>query len=607
MIQIYVAGHKASQKIPGDTFIPIHVGKRGANNSFCLCGDDAGDHISHKNDTFCELTALYWIWKNTSGQDYVGLFHYRRHLNLSNIEFSENEWGVVEYNNIDEDYYINNGLTDNGVVETLTDYDLILPKKWDVSNAGSTSMRDHYKNGSEHFIDDYDNALKILKKKYPDYAPYIVSVNESRSGYFTNMFIMKREYFDKYCDWLFDILFELEKCTDISSYSVQERRIYGYISEWLFNVFVEKLIADNDHLRVKTVQRTFIVNTDEHPDPVPSFRENIVPIVMAVNDEFLPYAGVTILSILKNSSQKKNYDIFIFDGGISDQNKFMLKNMLKDYSHVSINYLNPSILFSGLDLPVHMHFSRDIYYRLYIPELFKAFDKIIYIDGDTIVKGDLSKLLEVDMGGAHIAAVKDCVMAGFRKFKTPSLRTTGALEAEAYLTQYLGMKDVSAYFQSGLIVFNIEKSSSQVSKIKKILETGKRYWFPDQDILNLVYEGKVHFLDARWNVFHGNGDLKTFFDRLPAGIRNDFFKSRQDPFVIHFAGEKKPWLVPEIDFAEEFWAVARNTPWYEKMLLNLANKKSISYPVYQSQKFSRVILRPFENALRKVRKKIKSL
>lgn len=607
MIQIYVAGHKASLKIPGDTFIPIHVGKRGANNSFCLCGDDVGDHISHKNDTFCELTALYWIWKNTSEQDYVGLFHYRRHLNLSKFEFSENEWGVVEYHTIDEDYYINNGLTDKGVVETLADYDLILPKKWDVGNAGSTSMRDHYKNGSEHFIDDYDNAVKILEKKYPDYAPYIARVNESRSGYFTNMFIMKREYFDKYCDWLFDILFELEKHTDISIYSVQERRIYGYISEWLFNIFVEKLIADNAQLRVKTVQRTFIVNTDERPDPVPSFRENIVPIVMAVNDEFLPYAGVTIISILENSSKKKNYDVFIFDGGISEQNKLMLKNMLKHYSHVSINYLNPSNLFSGLHLPVHMHFSKDIYYRLYIPEVFKAFEKIIYIDGDTIVKGDLSKLLEVDMGGAHIAAVKDCVMAGFRKFQTPSLPFTGALEAEAYLTQYLGMKDVSAYFQSGLIVFNIEKSGSHVSKIKKILEAGKRYWFPDQDILNLVYEGKVHFLDARWNVFHGNGDLKTFFDRLPAGIRDDFFKSRQDPFVIHYAGEKKPWLVPGIDFAEEFWAVARNTPWYEKMIFNLADKKSNSHPVNQSQKFNRVVLRPFENALRKIRKRIKSI
>ncbi|MGC0055115.1 DUF4422 domain-containing protein [Brucella pituitosa] len=570
-IEIYVAGHKDSTQIPGETFIPIHVGRNGATASFCNIGDDTGDNISSKNDTFCELTALYWIWKNTSGQDYVGLFHYRRHMNLSFNAEEENKWGVVEYDRIDDNYIDINQLMSTGAVNCVDRYDIVLPKEWDVTNAGSISMYDHFDNGPDHNIADYDKALAILKKSDPSYSPFIHKVNKSTSGYFTNMFIMKRDLFDNYCDWLFNILFSLEKKLDISGYSVQERRIFGFISEWLFNIYIEKLRFDQPSLKIKTAQRTFIKDTTPRPNPVPYYSSNFTAIVMAFNDGFTPYAGTALRSIADTANPQHNYDIILFDGAISERNKILIMRSVQSFQNIHIRFINPNAIFNTLVLPTHLHITKDTYYRLLIPEIFTNYQRIIYLDGDMIIKNDVSLLNEISMENRSIAAVRDCVMTGFRKFQTKSI--PDGLETEIYLKTRLGMRDPSSYFQAGVIVYNIGKSKQKINTIKEILASGEQYWFMDQDILNKVYQDDVIYLDSRWNVFHGNGNTKTFFESLPAASRDEYFSSRKDPFIIHYAGEKKPWIVADIDFAEDFWSAARSTPWYEGMLFQLLHPK----------------------------------
>lgn len=574
--EIYIAGHKDFESPKGSSFIPIHVGRRGMPPTFCKIGDDTGDNISEKNDTFCELTALYWIWKNTQDQDYVGLFHYRRHLNLSLTHLEENIHGVIEYKFIDEEYIDDTQLTDIGIQVAVKNFDLILPTQWNVNNAGSLTMLDHYRRGDAHFINDYKTAIEIIKNKYPEFTPFIAKVNKSKSGYFTNIFIAKRHIFDNYCAWLFDILFDLEKRLELSNYSVQERRVFGYISEWLFNIYIQKYMFDNPSIKVKHLQRTFVHNTNTYTVPPEADAKDII-ICMACNDRFTPYAGTTILSILENSSKEFNYNFYLFDGSISNKNKERLLYIISRHKNSKLNFIDPIPIFNSLKLPVHMHFSRDIYYRLYIPEIFKNNKKVIYIDSDVIVNKDISELFNTDMLGKSIAAVKDCVMSGFIKFKTKSPITTGSLEAEEYLKLYLGMKDPALYFQSGVLLFDINKSARKINQIKSHLENGKIYWFPDQDILNAVYEGDVHFIDQRWNVFHGNGHTKSFYEKLPASMRNNYFNSRNDPFIIHYAGENKPWTVFDVDFSEEFWNIARKTPWFESMLFDLYKSTSGSH------------------------------
>ena len=95
-------------------------------------------------------------------------------------------------------------------------------------------------NSVYHHERDLDTTRHVIKQLYPEYLPYFDETMNSSVGYFTNMFVLKRELFEQYSQWLFDVLGEVEKRVDISSYDVQERRVFGYLSERLFNVWLAK-------------------------------------------------------------------------------------------------------------------------------------------------------------------------------------------------------------------------------------------------------------------------------------------------------------------------------------------------------------------------------
>jgi len=571
-IEIYVVGHKVSESIPSHgVFIPIQVGQ---GESFCSVRDNTGDNIAAKNDSFCELTALYWIWKNTSGQDYVGLFHYRRHLNLSSELYKENKWGFSEYKRIDSVYLQQNELTDQAVKMLVPNYDIILPKKWDVRNGRSkwTSIERHYELASHHFISDYKQAIAILKAKYPSYSLYADKVNMGSRAYFCNMFIMRRDMFDKYCEWLFSILFELKAKLNISSYSAQEKRVFGYISERLFSIYIEKLCADIPQLKVKTLQRTFIEYTESMPKPLPFYKTNNIGIAMAFNDTYASAASVTICSIIEHASPDKNYDINILASSISPESKRILERTIDGIKNFNIRWVNIDFLPIPETAFTHLHFSKDVYSRLFIPSMFSAYEKLIYIDADMVALKDVADLYKIDLGEKALGVVRCSCMAAFCEFKVKSYPY--GIEARAYLTDILHLANPDDYFQAGIILFSIANALKKQDIIASIVSKGIKYWYLDQDILNSTYQGNVVFVDPRWNVFNEKSDTPLFVSKLPAAEKNIYPQARETPFVIHFAGPDKPWLRTKGDFPEIFWQYARKTPFYESLLKTfLANSQ----------------------------------
>ncbi|HHQ4314478.1 TPA: DUF4422 domain-containing protein, partial [Serratia fonticola] len=170
-IKIYTCHHKPSAFLDSSLIQPIHVGKANVLNEIGCAGDNTGDNISFKNPFYCELTAHYWVWKNADPADYIGFMHYRRHFNFSeNQQAQEDNWGVVNYERIDEQYQVQYGLNDKDITNCLDGVDIILPKKWDVSAAGSKNNYQHYKVSEHLHIEDYDAALAILSELYPEYT-----------------------------------------------------------------------------------------------------------------------------------------------------------------------------------------------------------------------------------------------------------------------------------------------------------------------------------------------------------------------------------------------------------------------------------------------------
>ena len=221
-IKIIVATHKSYQMPEDEVYFPIHVGADSNKNETPYTKDNTGDNISIKNPNFCELTGLYWVWKNLKN-DYIGLVHYRRHLTMSKKKYKTEE---EKFKNV---------LKGKEIDELLNTTDIILPKKrkYYIEN-----LYDHYKHTM--YIEPLDITRDIIKEKYPDYLNEFDKLHKRTSAHMFNMFVMKKEILDKYCAWLFDILFELEKRVDNSKYDAFHGRFYGRVSELLFDVWLNK-------------------------------------------------------------------------------------------------------------------------------------------------------------------------------------------------------------------------------------------------------------------------------------------------------------------------------------------------------------------------------
>ena len=183
-------------------------------------GDDTGDNISDKNPFFCELTGLYWLWKNTDSE-YVGMVHYRRYFRSLKKCHGRNRMNYI--------------LQEPEVIRLLQKHDIILPRK---RYYVIETLYTHYSH--THYAEHLECMRNILLEKEKSYVPVFDKVMKRRSAHMYNMFIAKREICDEYCQWLFPLLLELEEQIDPATYNPYQARLIGRVGELLLDVWIEK-------------------------------------------------------------------------------------------------------------------------------------------------------------------------------------------------------------------------------------------------------------------------------------------------------------------------------------------------------------------------------
>lgn len=225
---IYIITHKKFKQSTEDGYKSILVGAY-KNHCFGDFYDDEGENISDKNAHYCELTGVYWIWKHIK-DDYVGIVHYRRYFS------NAIRYGVIA--------------PEKALKKKLQKYDIILP----FVSVLPQSVDIHYceESGLEK---DLVRVREILKRKCSEYLETYDTFMRGNRIHFFNMMVCRKELFDDYCQWLFDILFELEKEVDYSDYNDYQKRIFGFLSERLLNVYVQQ-----NHLKVFEMG---VINTEE--------------------------------------------------------------------------------------------------------------------------------------------------------------------------------------------------------------------------------------------------------------------------------------------------------------------------------------------------------
>ncbi len=235
-VKIIVAAHKNYQMPSDNMYLPLHVGAEGKFDydgsplDFGFIKDNTGDNISELNPCFCELTGLYWAWKNLHA-DFIGLVHYRRYFSLSKKNATLD--GVLTYDQLKP--YLNQAK-------------IIVPQK---RRYYIETLYSHY--AHTHYAQHLDETRRILQEMHPVYFDFYDRVLTQRSGYMFNMMIMRQDWLDHYCNWIFPIISELKKRVNADNLSDFQSRFGGRVSEIIFNVWLAY------QLECKNLQKSDVV------------------------------------------------------------------------------------------------------------------------------------------------------------------------------------------------------------------------------------------------------------------------------------------------------------------------------------------------------------
>lgn len=296
---------------------------------------------------------------------------------------------------------------------------------------------------------------------------------------------------------------------------------------------------------------------------------NEISIVYSCNDKYIPFAYMSILSLLDNVKQPNKYHIYILCSDVSVTNKKFFQHLEKE--NVSIQFVDvtqikekyPDNLFS-----LSCHFSVETYYRFFLAQLFPNLDKVLYIDVDTLIQKDVAELYCFDVSNNYIGATRDCEI--IRDSHTASSHY------KDYIKNTLGIKNINQYFQAGVMIVNLKKwrQDNLQYKLLERLKEIRTPLFVDQDILNSVCQDKVAFIEQNWNyTWHIPLLDKTYYKNIGKPYNRDFELSKENPYIIHFCGQNfKPMDYPFLFEAKLFWKYARQSPFYEELLFQTIKK-----------------------------------
>ena len=267
-------------------------------------------------------------------------------------------------------------------------------------------------------------------------------------------------------------------------------------------------------------------------------------IVLAANECWMEHLAVTIVSILKNSDKADEFKFYIFSNDINEKTRKHLLQ-LKKIKDFEIEFLDISDDdFS--ELPTRLHYTKQMYYRLKIPEYVNA-DRALYLDTDIIVRKSLRELYFQDLGDSSAAVVEDIMIgrsAGYHPHQ------------ERVVTEN--------YFNSGMILWNINKIKNEnlcqraVDFVVKEIDNFRYY---DQDALNKTFDGACIWLDKKFN-FQYNPGYRF--------VREKYDEIKDLIVVLHFVSDQKPWnLRPRIIFGLEYYSYVLYTYWRKDIVKNV--------------------------------------
>ena len=287
----------------------------------------------------------------------------------------------------------------------------------------------------------------------------------------------------------------------------------------------------------------------------PVFTENFVPICFSANDKYIPLLSVELASIIEHSSNEKNYDIVILTTGVNDENQFRLMSQIKYLPNFSIRFVNVGPAIYGYNFYLdsrltNTKYSSEIYFRVLTPTIMQDYDYVIFCDADLVVLDDISKLLDYDYSKNLVGAVRD--------YEGIANCYNNNYDRTKYRITELGIKSFDNYFVSGVMIFNIKKFNKLWTE-KQLLDlaVSKKWTQYDQDLLNYICKDDVKIIDAEYDFVE---DIENIYHSLPQNLLSEYEKSEKNPKIIHYSGNRKPWINISSSYNKYFWSYAEKCP-----------------------------------------------
>lgn len=265
--------------------------------------------------------------------------------------------------------------------------------------------------------------------------------------------------------------------------------------------------------------------------------EKEIPIFFSTDNNYVPFLDVTIRSLIANASKEYKYHIVVLNTGLDAEKTDKIKAMENENFKIEFADISYAIKDIRDKLPNEQHFGLATWYRLFIQSLFPQYDKILYLDCDIIVLGDISELYNTDLEDNYIAGVIEHWILHSPVFSYYTKKAVGIESKE--------------YINAGIMVIDLKKfrENEIEQKFVKLINT---YNFdvidPDQSYINFLCHGKIKYLPFEWN--------RTPLETVPC----------DSPKIVHYALGSKPWHNPDMFLGYHFWEYAKDSPFYDEII-----------------------------------------
>jgi lipopolysaccharide biosynthesis glycosyltransferase len=306
-------------------------------------------------------------------------------------------------------------------------------------------------------------------------------------------------------------------------------------------------------------------------------KSDVIPIVFAANNYYVPYMATTMQSIMENSNKAKRYIFYILHQEINDENINLLKNQIIPFLQFSIEFINVKEYIEKYSLFVSRHVTVETYFRFIIPELLYEYQKVIYLDGDMVCCVDISILIDINLNNFLLAAVQDGAIAWYHSKKD----IKGFYK---YHKALVSLKNPENYFNAGLLIINIELFRKTITTDQLFeLAASKKWQIHDQDVLNYLVEGKTLFLPLHWNFMYNK-----YANYFPDHLKQEYDQAEKNPMIVHYI-HFKPWnqyvFFPQFEL---FWKYATRTPFIDTVIENMKSNDFISEKPFKNRIISNI-------------------